>query len=434
MNILQINTADRGGGAEGSAYNLMRSFREAGHNSWLAVGTKYRDDKDVFEIPRDAPNHLLLMLADAVRRLDKHGVNGARRFARIIDRLANPARLSEWRNGLEEFDFPGCQRLLDILPATPDIIHCHNLHGWFFDLRCLQSLSRRFPVILNLRDTWPLAGHCAYFLDCEKWKDGCNGCPRLSLYPAIRKDSAAENWRRKQAIYSASRLYVTAPSEWLVEQAKQSMLNAVQYKVIPNGIDTNVFKPGDRLAARAAIGIPQDAKVVMFAAASAKTAFKDQETLSKAVLRLHADAPGIRFLCVGMEMPSLRKLPNMLRLPYVSSPEKMAECYRAADVFIHTARAEAFGKTVTEAMACGTPVAATAVGGIPEQIMHGKTGMLSPLGDANALSANAVALCEDTAAMRDACAARGAQFSLKAQAAAFLNWYNEIIADYGKQR
>ena len=433
MNILQINTADKGGGAEGSAYNLMRSFREAGHNSWLAVGTKYRDDNDIFEIPRNAPNHFLQTLADVVRRLDKRGVNGARRLARIIDRLANPARLREWQNGLEEFEFPGCRRLLDILPAAPDVIHCHNLHGWFFDLRCLKDLSRSVPVILNLRDTWPLGGHCAYFLDCEKWRNGCNGCPRLSLYPSIRKDSAAENWRRKQSIYSASRLYVTAPSKWLIEQAEQSMLNAVQYKVIPNGIDTNVFRPGDRASTRAALGIQQDATVVMFAAAAAKTAFKDQETLTKAIVEMQERQPSLSFLCVGMEVPALKDIHNMLHFKYIESPAKMAECYRAADIFVHTARAEAFGKTVTEAMACGTPVAATAVGGIPEQIIHGKTGLLSPLGDASSLAANAVALCANASAMREACAARGSQFSLKAQTDAFLSWYNEIILDHGKQ-
>ena len=434
MNILQINTADKGGGAEGSAYNLMRRFRDAGHASWLAVGTKYRDDKDVFEIPREAPFAPLLWLANAVRSFDKRGLPAARKLARVIDRLANPARLSEWRNGLEEFEFAGCQRLLDMLPAVPDIIHCHNLHGWFFDLRVLQPLSQRFPVILNLRDTWPLAGHCAYFLDCEKWRSGCVGCPRPSIYPAIRKAAAAENWRRKQAIYASSRLYVTAPSKWLVEQARASMLNALQYKVIPNGIDTSVFKTGDRSAARTSIGLPQDAKVAMFAAASAKTLFKDQETLSKAVLKLHADAPQLHFLCVGMEIPSLANLPNMLRLPYVSSPAKMAECYRAADVFIHTAKAEAFGKTVTEAMACGTPVAATAVGGIPEQVVEGRTGLLSPLGDADALAANALRLIGDGDGMRDECARRGAAFSLEAQADAFILWYKEIISDNGKRQ
>ena len=88
MNILQINTADKGGGAEGSAYNLMRRFRDAGHASWLAVGTKYRDDKDVFEIPREAPNAVLLKrIENIVNRLyyaDGGGRGDYDRVRRVI--------------------------------------------------------------------------------------------------------------------------------------------------------------------------------------------------------------------------------------------------------------------------------------------------------------------------------------------------------------
>ena len=107
----------------------------------------------------------------------------------------------------------------------------------------------------------------------------------------------------------------------------------------------------------------------------------------------------------------------------------MALCYRAADVFIHTANAEAFGKTVTEAMACGTPVVASAVGGICEQVIHAETGFLGK--DAEELAAHAAcvlqASTETTAAMKENAARRGAFFSLKRQVTAFLDWYHEIL-------
>lgn len=431
MNILQINTADKGGGAEGSAFNLMKAFRSAGHQSWLAVGTKYGNDNDVFEIPREASIPPMKLLADLLRNCDKRRIPACRKLARICDRFATPQRLRQWWNGLEEFAFPGCRRLLDILPEKPDIIHCHNLHGWYFDLELLPELSKRTPLILNLRDTWPLAGHCAYFLDCENWKNGCGNCPMLGVYPAIRKDSTAMNWQRKRDIYADSRLFVTAPSKWLIQQAQNSMLNAKEYRVIPNGIDTSVFTPGSKDDARQSLGLPPDAKIAMFAAASAKTVFKDQKTLTECILRIAELAPDTHFLCVGLEMPALKGLKNMHSFRYISSPTKMAECYRAADVFIHTARAEAFGKTITEAMACGTPAAATATGGIPEQIIPGKTGLLSPTGDANALAHNALTLLNRTVSMRDDCASRGALFSLKAQTDAFLCWYQELKEKYG---
>ena len=105
MKILQINTADKGGGAEGSAFNLFRRYREAGHTSWLAVGTKYSDDKDVIEIPRlpekGVANAAFFRLANLARTLDKRGFKGMRRLARLLDRHANPRRLHDWQQGRE---------------------------------------------------------------------------------------------------------------------------------------------------------------------------------------------------------------------------------------------------------------------------------------------------------------------------------------------
>jgi glycosyltransferase involved in cell wall biosynthesis len=117
-------------------------------------------------------------------------------------------------------------------------------------------------------------------------------------------------------------------------------------------------------------------------------------------------------------------------VPFLADPAALADCYRAADVFIHTARAEAFGKTVTEAMACGTPVVASAVGGIPEQLLDGRTGFLAPPGDGRALAEAALRLLRDAGLRADlgAQAARqGARFSLEQQVDAFLGWYAEIL-------
>lgn len=441
MNILQINTADKGGGAEGSAFNLFTKFRELDQGSWLAVGTKYSNDPDVIEIPKECPpglvNNAFFKLAQWARNKDKlNRTPQMRKIARILERLSNPDRMNEWRNGREEFDFPGCKKIMASIPVNPDIIHCHNLHGWYFDLRIIPELSRRKPLILNLRDTWLLTGHCAYFMDCAKWIGSCGRCPRLSTYPAIRKNATTDNWFRKQQIYNASTLYVTAPSQWLMDQVQMSMLQPRKGKVIPNGIDTSVFTPGSQAQARSSMGLPQDAKVVMFASASAKTIFKDPDTMAKCISILSFRIPELHFLCVGSQLPFHKKIPNLLCLPYISSPAKMADCYRAANVFIHTAKAEAFGKTITEAMACGTPVAATAVGGIPEQIINGETGFLAERENSYDLADKTQTILnlkpDAMENMKDASAKRGALFSLDNQARNFLEWYREIALDHAQ--
>ncbi len=434
MRILQVNTADRGGGAEGSAYRLFEAFRHMGHHSMMAVGTKYRRDEDIFEIPRlctgGVLSHGMHWMSELARTLDKRGLPAMRKAARVLSRLSNSERMGEYWNGLEENAFPGCSKLLDSLPAKPDIVHIHNMHGWYFDMETLPVLSNKIPTILNLRDTWALTGHCAYFMDCELWRNGCGACPGLDTYPGLRKDGTAANWRRKADIYSRSRLYVTAPSKWLLDCAGKSMLLAAEYKVIPNGIDTGVFCPGDREAARAEIGIPSGVPLVMFASAAARTVFKDQDTLRRAVMEISETDSQVHFLCVGAELES--DIPNMHRFKYISSPALMAQCYRAADVFLHTAKAEAFGKTVTEAMASGTPVVATGVGGLLEQILPGETGFLafSPREHAAMVMEYLSLPGESKRLMEAAAARRGAEYSLERQARAFLEWYEHVAEDW----
>ena len=435
MKILQVNTADRGGGAEGSVWNLFEGYAARGHDSWLAVGSRHSNHERVFEIPRfspPGPGRLPWWVAWLIRS-HFSGFAPARGLARRLEIWADPERRRVQRLGLEDFCFPGTRKLLDLPPAVPDIVHCHNLHGGYFDVRELPALSRRRPLILNLRDTWLLTGHCAYFVDCNRWRTGCGHCPDLGRYPGIRRDASAENWRRKAEIYAASRLYVTAPSQWLLDCAQASMLGARAYRLIPNGIDGAVFRPGDRAAARRDLGLPPTASIVLFAAAARRNVYKDPDTMN-AIIRRLASEPGADrrlFVCLGRSRPRGLSGVRVLHVPFQRDPRIVARYYQAADVFVHTARAEAFGKTATEAMACGTPVVASAVGGLPEQILDGRTGFLGPPGDAAAMAALVERILGD-AKLRDSlgreAAVRGAQFSLDRQISAFLDWYAEILA------
>lgn len=438
MNVLHVNTADRGGGAEGSARRLFGRLRERGLGSWLAVGRKLTDDPDVFEIPiapsAHAPGRWLQRLAGVIRRQTGR-LPGALRLARICDRLASGDRLRNWWEGAEDFAFPGSHQLLQLPPALPDIVHCHNLHGWYFDLESLVELSRRVPVIVNLRDAWLLTGHCAYFFECRRWRTGCGQCPDLRVYPAIRRDRTAENWARKARIYRESRLHVTVPSTWLLECVKASMLVPASLRLIPNGIDLAAFTPGDRAAARRKLGVPQDARIVLAAANNARRSrFKDIETTRSAV----AEAAGrlgqdVSLYCLGGgHRVTMAGHLQVREIPFIRDPRRLALYYRAADVVAHAAHAEAFGKVITEAMACGTPVVATAVGGIPDQVSDGANGFLVPRADAAAMGDRLGMLLMDRE-LRDRLGAQAGRdatrFSLETQAERFLDWYREIIAE-----
>ena len=202
-------------------------------------------------------------------------------------------------------------RIPDITPEFPDVLHCHNLHGSYFDLRALPRLSHKLPVLLTLHDTWLLSGHCAYSFDCERWKTGCGRCPDLTIYPAIKRDATAYNWQRKREIYAKSQLYIATPSRWLMAKFEQSMLApaVLEARIIPNGVDLSVFHPADKQTSREILAIPQEAKVLLFTANGIqRNPFKDYETVQDAVGLVAERLQGQRvlFLALGEAAPVRR--------------------------------------------------------------------------------------------------------------------------------
>lgn len=439
--MLQVCTADGGGGAELSAWNLHRSLRARGVTSWIAVGRKTSDDEDVFLIPNRRTRNpwvrawrSLQLPAPSVRLL-----NGAvRELNAAIGAVASagePRRLVEtrWR-GREDFDFPGTPSLLDLPPRRPDILHCHNLHGGYFDLRELPRLSHTVPTVINLRDEWLLTGHCAYTLDCERWLTGCGNCPDLQRYVPISRDASAANWRQKRGLLSSSRLYLSAPSHWLLERALRAIDAPAMARVIWNGVETEIFNPGSRAEARKRTGIPKDGIVVL---TSAHHEFKDLDTILAAVQRLSVEHQvGLEplLLVLGKDAQGSEIGPWKVRYPgFVADRRELADLYRSADIFVHAATTEAFGKTITEAMACGLPTIATKVGGIPE-VMENGTGVLVPPRDPGALAEALGHLLRQSAVREDmgktAALLALENFSLERQADQWMDYYHAILEDW----
>ena len=447
MRILQISNADQGGGAERIAWELQRAYRLAGHDARLAVAHKRTGDPNVIVLPDARTRNPWARLwwslhAYLLRRAgDRYRGSGA---SQLVRGLAAPAGVFDYLRGVENFHFPGAHHLLDVLPQLPDLIHAHNLHHNYFDLRVLAPWSRQLPVLLTLHDAWLLSGHCAHSLDCERWRSGCGNCPDLTLYPAVRRDATAANWQRKQAIYRASRLYVATPSRWLMDKVDHSMLRAgiVEARVIANGVDLAVYRPGDRAQARRTLGLPDPARIVLFAANGIRNnRWKDFATLRAAIAGVAAQ-PGmesLHFLALGEDAPSEQiGAAHICFVPYQRDPAVVADYYRAADLYIHAARADTFPNTVLEALACGLPVVATAVGGIPEQVTpldHAAdpTGMLVPVGEVAAMTTAIARLLNDESLRlhlgHNAAQDATRRFSLDRQADAYLAWYREILAD-----
>jgi glycosyltransferase involved in cell wall biosynthesis len=441
MNILSLSTVDLGGGAERVAWQLFDAFRARGHRCRLSVGLRRGQDPDVVRIDNGRGRWLWPRLAWALEAFFHARIGqrrGALRLSRLLRRLAEPANLLSWWRGREPFEYPGVRRLLE--EGGPwDLLHAHNLHGDYFDLRALPAFSRRLPVLLTPHDAWLLSGHCAHSFACERWQTGCGQCPDLSIPPAVRRDATAENWRAKRDLYAASRLYLGAPSRWLLDKVRRSMLAPAlaDARVIPYGIDLSLYRPGDQAAARQALGLPAEGRLLLFAAhAARRNPWKDYATLRAALAEIAAAYPGpLSLIALGDTAPPERAGRAEVRfVPFTRDPAQVARFYQAADLYLHPARADTFPNTVLEALACGTPVVATAVGGIPEQVEEGESGALAPPGDPAALAAATLRLLNDDdrrAQMgRHAAAVARRRYDLGRFIDDVWRWYGEALADW----
>jgi glycosyltransferase involved in cell wall biosynthesis len=440
LRILQVSTADFKGGAEKVAWNLFTAYRARGYPSWLAVGQKNTSDPDVMLLPNHKSRGKWYDLNRQIACQFQHtnGSGGIETpLSGFAGALAEPKRCIERFLGWEDFHFPGTAQLLKLTDNRVDILHAHNLHGGYFDLRMLPRLSKQVPLLLTLHDAWLLSGHCAHSFACEKWKTGCGACPDLTIYPEVTRDATAFNWHRKQDIYSRSRLYIATPSRWLMKKVEQSILapGVMDARILPNGIELNIFHPADKQTARAQLGIRNDANVILTMGVSIKeNKWKDFQTVRQAVQRVaeQLNREYLLLLALGQQAPTEWSGNLEIRfLPFQVDQETIARYLQAADLYVHAARADTFPNAVLEAQACGTPVVATHVGGIPEQVEENRTGFLVPTGDAEELAARIIQLLSDTQLRyvmgRLAADHASQRFGLERQVEAYVGWYHELV-------
>lgn len=372
--IISINTSDSGGGAEQFARLMHTMHEKKGIAARLLVGEKHSRDETI--IPFWGSSSF-----------------DYRPFQRpLFNRFRSLRRSIERRLGIDDFLHPYSHFPTEVAGLEPSVLHLHNLHGGYFDLRALPELSRRYPTVWTLHDYWAFSGHCAYSLDCARWQSGCGQCPDLKRAPGIERDATRFNFARKRALFAKTRLYVTAASQALLDKIPGSMIEpmVIESRKIPYGIDLTVFHPGDKMTARKRLGLPLDTPLILFAAHDAAlNPYKDFATIRKAMQHLQerGGCRPVELIVLGAE-PNAASFEGLSVHPvtFVRSREAVADYYRAADIYVHGAKDEVFGIVLLEAMACGTPLVATAVGGIPQVFDDGVEGILVPPHDAKAMA------------------------------------------------
>ena len=438
LRILLANTLDREGGAEQVAWSLLQGYRERGHQAWLAVGVKKSTNPHVLLLDNaqtgNAWSRFWWKTQKQSTRLHGKFARWGEKTRRALALLAAPQAIVETLRGHENSHFPATYALLDLPPQRPDILHCHSLQRGYFELEALPFLSKQIPTLITLHDAWLMSGHCTHPFACERWRIGCGHCPDLTIAPALLRDGSAHNWQRKHHLFQQSRLWIAADSQWLMGKLRASMLTYVDARVIYPGIDLTIFRPGDRLQARAELGLPPEAKILLFVAHRARrNPWKDYALLKQMIQQVREKIQGEVILLVAGD-PAAETLTvedGVWLAPPLATSQQIARYYQAADLYVHATHVETFGLTLVEAMASGLPVVATRTAAIPEVVADAETGFLTQPGDVEEMTARVVELlhnAEQRQTMGQRAAQRAQYFDVNRTINSYLDWYNEILA------
>ncbi len=319
--------------------------------------------------------------------------------------------------------------------VKPDIIHLHNLHGYYINYEVLFEYLKRtqIPIVWTLHDFWNFTGHCAHFINvgCEKWKTECHKCPQVQSYPkSLFIDNCQSNFRKKKNSFTSvlDNITLVPVSQWLANYVKGSFLGDAKMRVIYNGISIERFKPisePERIAFKEKYHLTGKKLLLGVAAPWTPTkGLNDFIQLRKELNEEYAIA------VVGVSSQQLKELPDgMIGIERTQNVQELVDFYSCADVLLNTTYADNYPTVNLEAIACGTPVITYDTGGSPESITP-ETGIVVPQGDIEALkSAINEVLSKDREALRMVCRTYAeAHFEDKKCFSEYLELYEQILS------
>lgn len=300
--------------------------------------------------------------------------------------------------------------LKQVKKYNPDVLHLHNIHGWYLHLPTLFSFIKKhnIRVVWTLHDCWAFTGKCSYFdkIGCEKWKTGCYKCPQLRSYPQTYVDRSKGMYARKKKWFTGVQdLTIVTPSQWLADLVKKSFLKEYPIQVVHNGIDLSAFLPMESsIKSRYRL---EDKKIVLGLALEWGER-KGLDVFIELAKRLDEQ---YKIVLVGTSEETDKLLPkNILSIHRTQDQKELTELYAAADVFVNPTREDNFPTVNIESLACGTPVLTFKTGGSPE-ILDETCGSVVEKNDVDALQREIERICTEKPYSMGACTSRAAQFN-----------------------
>ena len=356
MRVLIINTSERMGGAAIAAGRLMDALRNNGIQAKMLVR-----DKQTNQITVIGLNKSLWRIWQFI-------------WERIVIWKANHFK----KHNLFEVDIANTGTNVISLPelSQADVIHLHWINQGMLSLKDIRRIIESGkPIVWTMHDMWPFTGICHYAGDCDKYTTHCENCP--ILYKGNKKDLSFHTFQQKKRMLEGSHIHFVSCSQWLGNMAKRSKLIGNHSIVsIPNAINTNLFKPRDKQAARHKLGLPMDKQLLLFGSMKTTDKRKGIDYLVNACELLAKSHPDF---CKQLGVVILGKESNLYEslfpfpiysMNYVNSEKELADIYNAVDLYVTPSLQDNLPNTIMEAMACGIPCVGFNVGGIPEMIDH----------------------------------------------------------------
>ena len=333
MKILQISSNWGRGGPGGVVKDLHYCIINNGDESVIAYG---RD-----RIPSDI---------SSIRIGSKFDNYVHALFTRFFDRAGFGSTLAT-------------KKLIKMISANnPDIIHLHNLLGYYINIEVLFSFLKKYnkPVIWTIHDCWPVTGHCINFerINCEKWVAGCYDCKLKKEYPeSYFFDLSKRNWVEKREVFTGiPNMVLVCPSKWLKNIIANSFLKDYPIFVFPNGIDLTVFHP---VKSNFREKYNLDDKIVLLAVAGVWNQMKGEHLLYEISTKLNEN---YKIVMVGKSSRKNRPK-SIIYIERTNNLEELVKWYSTADLFINPTFGDNFPTVNIEALACGLPIVTNNTGG-----------------------------------------------------------------------
>ena len=375
MKILIINKSLKNGGAAIAAKRLFDALKQNGSEVKMLVEGSVDETEDIKCIAHNKPEKRKTLFRFALERLYflPYEKNKSVRYQ------FSPAKV-----GIDISQHPWVQEA--------DIIHLHWINHGFLSLDGLKKLFElNKPIVWTMHDMWPFTGGCHYVGTCDRFMEGCGHCPMLRF--SGKHDLSARIYGQKENIWAKTHIYGVGCSEWMADLARKSgLMQGQQITSIPNPIDTNIFKPLDKKECRTAFDLPTNKRLLLFGAANINDPRKGVKQLIHALELLNESHPelneDLELVVFGKSNEEhLNSLPYKWHsIQFLSDTHKIAQLYNCADAFVLPSLEDNLPNTVMESLACGVPVVAFDIGGVPQMIKHNETGYLSKANDCEDLA------------------------------------------------